>query len=78
MLGAAVGSSEQRVLATEVDAPDRSFDRVVVEFDLAVIDEVRQPLPARECVANSGGEFGLLADESLLGAQPAPVSALQI
>ena len=41
MFGAPVGSSKQRVLATELDATDLSFDRVVVEFDAAVIDEAR-------------------------------------
>jgi hypothetical protein len=69
MFGATVGSGKQRVLATELDAADRSFDRVVVEFDAAVIDEARQPPPARERVADSVGKLDLLADESQLGAQ---------
>ena len=56
MFGTAVGSGKQRVLATELDSTDRSFDRIVVEFDTAVINEARQPLPAREGVADGLGD----------------------
>src|SRR5690242_2061720 len=70
MFGTAVGSGKQCVFATELDASDRSFDRVVVEFDSAVIDEARQALPARERVTDGVGELNLLADQSELGAQP--------
>lgn len=41
VFGTAVGSGKQRVLATELDATDGSFDGIVVEFDAAVIDEAR-------------------------------------
>jgi hypothetical protein len=41
--GATVGSGKQRVLAVELDRADRSFNRIVVEFDAAVIDEAREP-----------------------------------
>ncbi len=59
VFGTTVGSGKQRVLATELDAADRSFDRIVVELDATVIDEARQPLPARESVADGGGELDL-------------------
>lgn len=41
VFGATVGSGKQCVLATELDATDRSFDCIVVEFDAAVIDKAR-------------------------------------
>jgi hypothetical protein len=49
---------------------DRSFNSIVIEFDPAIVDEARQALPVRERVADGVGELDLLADESLLGAQP--------
>jgi hypothetical protein len=56
----------------ELDATDRSFDGIVVEFDASVIDEARQALPARESVTDGLGKLSLLADESQLGAQSGP------
>lgn len=41
VFGATVGSGKQLVLATELDGTDRSFDRIVVELDAAIIDEAR-------------------------------------
>src|SRR5262249_1907147 len=64
MFGATVG---ERILTTELDWADRSFDGVVVEFDAAIIDEARQALPTREC--GGLGEPDFLADQSKLGAQ---------
>ncbi len=47
MLGAAIGTCEQRIFTIERDGTDRSFDGVVVEFDAAVVDEAGQSFPAR-------------------------------
>ena len=48
MLGASVGTCEQRVLPVERDRADGALDGVVVEFDAAVIDEARQALVCTE------------------------------
>ena len=42
--------------APERDGPDGALDRVVVEFDTAVIEEAREGWPARERVADGLGE----------------------
>jgi hypothetical protein len=44
------------VFAPERDGPDGALDRVVVEFDTAVIEEAREGWPAREGVADGLGE----------------------
>ena len=48
MLGTAVGTCEQS---------DRSFDRVVVEFDAAIVDEARQAFPTRQGVTDGFGSL---------------------
>lgn len=70
VLGAAVGSGEQGVLAVEGNCADRAFDHVAVDLDAAVVEEAREPFPARERVADRLGELGLLADPAELLAQP--------
>jgi hypothetical protein len=70
MLGAAVGSGEQGVLACERERPDGALDDVVVDLDAAVVEEQAEALPARQRVADRLGELGLLADELELVAQP--------
>ena len=64
MLGASVGTREQRVLPVERDRADGALDGVVVEFDAAVIDEARQALPARQGVADGCGQLAFLADQT--------------
>lgn len=49
---------------------DRSFDRVVVQFDAAVVDEARQAFPARQGIADGLGELALLTDQGEFCAQP--------
>ena len=44
------------VFALERDGPDGALDRVVVEFDTAVIEEAGEGWPARERVADGLGE----------------------
>src|SRR5262249_56520762 len=54
--GATVGSGEQMVLAAECDGSDGTFDRIVVEFDAPIIEELGQGAPTRQriphCVGN--------------------------
>ena len=47
VLGAAVGAGEQGVLAIEGQRADGTLDDVVVDLDLAVVEEERKPRPAR-------------------------------
>src|SRR5260370_34319276 len=44
------------VLAPERDGPDGALDRIVVEFDAAVIEESGEGWPARERITNGLGE----------------------
>jgi hypothetical protein len=70
MLGASVGTREQRVLPAERDRADGVLDGVVVEFDAAVIDEARQALPARQGTTDGLGKLAFLADQAEFCAQP--------
>ena len=53
---ATVRAGEQMVFAPERDGPDGALDRVVVEFDAAVIEESGEGWPARERITNGLGE----------------------
>src|SRR5258705_9988558 len=53
---AAVRPREEMVFASERDGPDGALDRVVVEFDAAVIEESGEGWPARERITNGLGE----------------------
>src|SRR5260370_36443928 len=53
---ATVRAREQMVFAPERDGPDGALDRIVVEFDAAVIEESGKGRPARERVADGLGE----------------------
>ena len=66
MLGTTVRTCEQRILSVERDRADRSLDGVVVELDAAVVDESRQPFPARQGVADGLGKLALLTDQAKL------------
>ncbi|GEP62028.1 hypothetical protein RSO01_91940 [Reyranella soli] len=46
MLGGAIGTGEQSVLARERKWADRPFDDVAIDLDATVIDEQAQSLPA--------------------------------
>ena len=52
---AAVAAGEQVVLAAERHRPGRAFDRIGVELNATIMQESRQPLPARERVADRFG-----------------------
>jgi len=45
------------VLAPKRYRPDGPLDRVRVELNAAVVQELGQPIPARECVPHRLGEF---------------------
>ena len=64
MFGATIGTCEQCILPIKRDGTDRAFDGVVVELDAAIIDEARQPFPARQGVPDGLGKLALLADQS--------------
>src|SRR5690606_30247501 len=49
-------------LAVQGDRPDRSLDRVAVEFDAAVVQESGQSFPASERIADRLGKAALAAD----------------
>src|SRR5260370_42672778 len=70
MLGAAIGTCEQRIFAVQRDRSDGALYGVVVELDTAIVDEARQALPARQRVSDSLGELALLTDQGEFCAQP--------
>ena len=63
-------SSSPTAARLKRDRADRSFDGVVIELDVAVIEEARQAFSARQGVADGLGQFALLADQAKLGAEP--------
>lgn len=63
MLGAAVGAGEERILAVQRNWADGALDDVGVDLDRAVVEESCQTLPARERVADSFRQLGLLVDK---------------
>jgi len=67
---AAVGAGKERILAREGERPDRSLDRVGVDFDPPVVEEADETVPVREPVADRLGELALAAQERKLFAQP--------
>src|SRR5450631_2090744 len=54
-MATAIAAGEEMILATECNRPDRPFNRVGIEFDAAIMQEARQSVPARECVADRFG-----------------------
>lgn len=47
-----------------------ALDDVGIDLDAAVGNEARQPVPTRQRISDGLREFGLLADQTKLGAQP--------
>ena len=70
VLTAAIGTSEERILAIQRTGTDGAFNDVGVDLDPAVVEKARQTRPARERVADCFGEFALLANQGELLAQP--------
>ena len=57
VLGPAVGSGEQGVLAVQRQRPDGALYCVVVDLDPAIVEEQGEPLPAGERIADRLGQF---------------------
>ena len=70
VLGATVGAGEEMVLPPEGQGSDGALDDVVVDLDLAIIQETGQAFPAGQGIADRLGELALLADDLELRLQP--------
>ena len=70
ILGTAIGAGEQRIFAIQCNRPDAPLHDIGIDFDAAVIEEVGETVPTRERITDRLSEFGLLADQGELGAQP--------
>src|SRR5258707_8975207 len=58
------------VFAPESDGPDGALDRIVVQFDAAVIEESGEGWPARERITNGLGEGAGRWNAAKLGLEP--------
>src|SRR5450759_4521234 len=67
---ATVRAREQMVFAPERDRPDGALDRIVVEFDAAVVEEAGKGRPARERIADGLGEGSCGWNAAKLGLKP--------
>ena len=71
VLAAAVGASEERILAREGDWPDAALDHVGIDLNVAVVKKVRQPTqrtdPADRCDLERRDSAPYLRSKSLLG-----------
>lgn len=63
-------AGEQGILAVQRDGANGSLDRIVIDFDGAVIEEPRQPVTTLEAVADDFGHFAALGQERQLLLQP--------
>lgn len=66
MLGAAVGASEECILAVHCNRTDRPLDGIGVDPDAAIVEETRKVIQPRERVADRFGELCLLADQPVV------------
>ncbi len=57
VLGAAVATREQCILAIQSDRPDGALDDVGVDLDAAVVEEAAEPRPPRKGIADGLGEL---------------------
>jgi hypothetical protein len=65
-VAATVTASEQMVLAAEGYRPNRTLDRIGVEFTPAVLEEAGEPLRAAECIAGGIRERAARGNENKL------------
>jgi pimeloyl-ACP methyl ester carboxylesterase len=68
--GAAIRAREQVILAAQRDGPDGALDRVVVEFDAAVIEEAAKAVPTGQRIADRIGKAATGRDVSELRLEP--------
>ncbi len=57
VLATAIRAGEERILAGERNRPDGAFDDVVVDLDVAIVEEAGEARPAGERIADRLGEF---------------------
>ena len=57
-------------LPIQRNRPDAALDDIGIDLDAAVVEEVGETVPTRERITDCLSEFGLLADQGELGAQP--------
>ncbi len=63
---------EERIFAIEHDWPDSAFDDVGVELDATVVEELNEPVPVVQAIAQILGEAGLAGDARQLMLKPWP------
>jgi hypothetical protein len=51
---ATIGPREKKILSSESHDPQRSFRRIIVDFDVAVITEAQERLPSPQGVTKQG------------------------
>ena len=52
MFGAAVGAGEEMIFAPECNGTDDALDGVGIDFDTAIVEEMGEPVPARERISD--------------------------
>src|SRR5262249_38020979 len=69
-LSATIGTGEQVVLAPKRDGSDRALDRIVVELDTAVVQEMTEGRPAGKGVPDRVGEATAARNATKLRLEP--------
>src|SRR6516165_10421628 len=69
-LSATIGAGEQMVLTPQRDGSDCALDRIVVELDTAVVQEVTEGRPAGKGVTDRFGEATAARDATKLHLEP--------
>src|SRR4029077_6667789 len=67
---ATIGAGEEMVLAAKRDGADRTFDRIVVEVDTAIVQETAEGWPAGKGVTDRFGEATAARDATKLHLEP--------
>src|SRR6266566_6637905 len=69
-LSPAVGAGEQMILAPQRHGSDRTFDRIVVELDTAVVQEMTEGRPAGKRVTDRVGKATAARNTTKLRLEP--------
>lgn len=62
VVAAFVGAREQGILTIEGQGADAALHGIAVEIDAAIVEEVRETIPAGERIADRFAELGLGTD----------------
>ena len=62
VVAAFVRAGEQRIFAIQGQGPDASLDRIGIQVDAPIVEEVGEPVPACERIADRLGKLALGAD----------------